>query len=174
MGVTPEERRLLAALANGLPLERRPYEALARQAGTTEEAVLRMLRSLRERGIVRRFGVVVRHHELGYRANAMCVWDVPDAEVGEAGRVLAAMPGVTLCYRRPRRPPVWPYNLFCMIHGRDRETVLRLAREAAAAAGIAGLPSAVLFSGRRYRQCGASFGPAVPEEARWTRSTGAS
>ena len=37
-----------------------------------------------------------------------------------AGRILADLPFVTLCYRRPRRPPRWPYNLFCMIHGRDR------------------------------------------------------
>ena len=81
------------------------------------------LRRLIDDGMIKRFGIVVRHRELGYRANAMVVWDVPDERVGEAGRTLAALPFVTLCYRRPRRPPDWPYNLFCMIHGRDRATV---------------------------------------------------
>lgn len=175
MDVSPEERALLATLAEGLPLVPRPYAALARRLGTGEETVLAMLRALRERGVIRRFGVIVRHHELGYRANAMCVWDVPEERVDSAGRALAAAPGVTLCYRRARRPPHWPYNLFCMIHGRDRAAVREAAARAAAAAGLAGLPSAVLFSRRRFKQCGAGFGPAPSAgETAWTSSTAAS
>ena len=65
-----------------------------------------------------------------------------------AGRWLAELPFVTLCYRRPRRPPVWPYNLFCMIHGRDRGTVEALVDQASAAAGLEEVPRAVLFSRR--------------------------
>jgi DNA-binding Lrp family transcriptional regulator len=73
-----------------------------------------------EEGAIKRFGVVVRHHELGFRANAMLVHDIPDERVSDIGRALAEEPAVTLCYRRPRRLPDWPYNLFCMIHGRER------------------------------------------------------
>jgi DNA-binding Lrp family transcriptional regulator len=78
--------------------------------------------------------------------------------VREAARRLCALPYVTLCYRRPRRPPVWPYNLFCMIHGRDRTRVEELVVSAAAAAGIAHLPRAVLFSGKCFVQRGARYG----------------
>jgi DNA-binding Lrp family transcriptional regulator len=159
-GVTPADRALLAALADGLPLEERPYAAIGHRLGLPEEAVLVRLRALCDSGVIRRFGVVVRHHELGYRANAMVVWDVPDARIDAAGRALAAAPEVTLCYRRPRRLPAWPYNLFCMIHGSDRGAVVAAAERAAAAAGLADAPSAVLFSGQRFQQRGARFGAA--------------
>ncbi|MEN8195050.1 MAG: hypothetical protein ABFS30_00880 [Pseudomonadota bacterium] len=80
-----------------------------------------------------------------------------DAAVGEIGEKLAALDYVTLCYRRPRRLPAWPYNLFCMIHGRDRATVEALAEEAAAAAGAADCPRSVLFSTRQFKQRGARY-----------------
>lgn len=174
MDVTPPERALLAALADGLPLEPRPFAALGDRLEMTEAQALETLRGLHDRGVVRRFGVVVRHHELGYRANAMAVWDVPDEAVDAAGRALAAAPDVTLCYRRPRRLPDWPHNLFCMIHGRDRGAVLRAVDRAAEAAGLEAVPRAVLFSGRRFKQRGATFGPTPSGEAAWTNSTAAS
>ena len=149
--------RLLARLQAGLPLVARPYAALARELGTSEEHVRARLRKLQEDGTVSRFGVVVRHHELGYRANAMVVWDIPDNEVSHVGAKLAGLPYVTLCYRRPRRLPRWPYNLFCMIHGRCREEVLRQIRTAADTAGIVDRDHAVLFSTRRFKQRGARY-----------------
>jgi DNA-binding Lrp family transcriptional regulator len=160
-GVTDQDRALLAALADGLQLEPRHYAAIGRRLGVSEDEVIARLRSLREAKVIRRFGVIVRHHELGYRANAMVVWDVPDGRVDAVGTALAAVPGVTLCYRRPRRLPDWPYNLFCMIHGTDRVAVRAAAARAAEAAGISDRPSAVLFSGRRYRQRGARFAAAA-------------
>ena len=99
----------------------------------------------------------MRHHELGWRANAMTVWDVPDAQVAAAGGRLRELPFVTLCYRRPRRPPAWPYNLFCMIHGRDRARVLDQVEEATRIGGLDRLPRDVLFSVRRFKQRGARY-----------------
>ena len=99
----------------------------------------------------------MRHHELGYRANAMVVWDVPDSQVGVAGERLAQLPFVTLCYQRPRRPPDWPYNLFSMIHGRDQSKVEALVHEAAAQAGLTEVARATLFSRRRFKQRGARY-----------------
>jgi DNA-binding Lrp family transcriptional regulator len=114
-----------------------------------------------DRGVIRRFGLVLSHRDLGYRANAMVVWDIPDDAVGEIGEALAKLPFVTLCYRRPRRPPDWPYNLFCMIHGRDRKTVEALAEEAARAVGAGDCPRAVLFSTRQFKQRGARYANCV-------------
>lgn len=151
------DRLLIEALADGLPLDQQPYARLGETVGLTEREVLARLERLIDVGIIRRFGVVVRHHELGYRANAMVVWDVPDAEVAEVGRRLAASPVVTLCYRRPRRRPQWPYNLFCMIHGRDRAEVERQIADLKAETGIADLPSTTLFSRRRFKQRGAAY-----------------
>jgi DNA-binding Lrp family transcriptional regulator len=151
------DRALLAAVAKGLPLVPRPYAAIGEALGLDEDEVLAGLRRLCANGIISRLGIVVRHHELGWHANAMTVWDVPDARVPAAGAVLCGLSFVTLCYRRPRRPPAWPYNLFCMIHGRDREEVLGQVEETTAAAGLGGLPRDVLFSVRRFKQQGARY-----------------
>lgn len=164
MDLSQTDRRLIAALEDGLPLTPRPYATLGAALGLDEEAVIARIKSLRAAGVIRRFGIIVRHHELGYRANAMTVFDVPDAGVAEAGAALARLPYVTLSYRRPRRPPLWPYNLFCMIHGRDQMAVEALIADASLAAGLADVPRAVLFSRRRFKQTGTRYGAAEPPQ----------
>ncbi len=148
---------LVAALQDGLPLVPHPYRAVAARAGLHESEVVEAIGELLRAGIIKRLGVVVRHRELGYTANAMVVWDVPDARVDAVGRWLGGQPGVTLCYRRPRRPPRWPYNLFCMIHGRCREQVLERVRELREDSPLSGVDHAVLFSTRRFKQRGARY-----------------
>ena len=145
---------LVAALTDGLAPTPRPFADL----GLAEDEAIARIGAMVAGGVIRRFGVVVRHHELGYRANAMAVWDVPDETVSEVGRRLAAEPAVTLCYRRPRRLPDWPYTLFCMIHGRDRAAVEAGIAAIRDRAGIGDLPHAVLFSTRRFKQTGARYG----------------
>jgi DNA-binding Lrp family transcriptional regulator len=151
------ERRLVLALQAGIEVVHRPYQALAEAAELSEEETLRLLDQWIRQGIIRRFGVILRHRELGYRANAMVVWDVPDAVVGELGTLLAKQPGVTLCYRRQRALPDWPYNLFCMIHGRSRDAVLERLESLRTDCGLTGFDSRVLFSRRRFKQRGAFY-----------------
>ena len=133
-----------------------------RDRGLGEDEVLARLRALLAAGVISRLGVIVRHHELGWRANAMTVWDVPDERVASAGGRLRELPFVTLCYRRPRRLPAWPYNLFCMIHGRDRPTVIAQVEAATETAGLTDRPRDVLFSLRRFKQRGARYATPVP------------
>lgn len=158
MELSDRDLALIAALCDGLPLDRRPYQALGARVGLGEAEVMERLDAMQKGGVIRRLGVVVRHHELGYRANAMVVWDVPDDEVAETGRRLGGCPEITLCYRRPRRPPDWPYNLFTMVHGRDRDSVLAIIAAVAEREGVAHYPRSVLFSLRRFKQCGARYG----------------
>ncbi len=165
MELTAADRRLLAALEDGLPLVPRPYAEIGRRCGLDEASVLARLRAMTEAGVIRRFGLVLHHRALGYRANAMVVFDLPDERLRPAAEILSRLPFVTLCYRRPRRPPLWPYNLFCMIHGKERSRVLSLVEEAAAAAGIADAPRAVLFSRRCFKQRGPRYGSLAPEKA---------
>jgi DNA-binding Lrp family transcriptional regulator len=150
----PEEIRLVAALQPGFDLVARPFAQLAQKADMTEADVLRHLSTWLDDGMVKRLGVVVRHHELGYTANAMVVFDVPDAEVGAVGARLAHESGVTLCYRRQRHAPEWRYNLFCMVHGRARAEVEPIIARLCA---VAGYPCATLFSTRRFKQRGAHY-----------------
>lgn len=161
--LSARERRVLAALQDGLPLVAAPYAELGRRIGCSEAEVIDTIAAAQAGGLIRRFGVVLRHHELGIGANAMCVWDVPDERIGELGRHLAAEPLVTLCYRRPRALPHWRYNLFCMIHGSERSAVAAARDEIAARLGLDAWPHALLFSGRRFKQRGARYLPTNEE-----------
>lgn len=149
--------RLRQKLEEGLPLTPRPYLALAEQTGLTEQQVMDAVRHWQDQGLIKRSGLIVKHRTLGYRANAMVVWDVPDEQVSELGRALAAVPFVTLCYQRPRRLPDWPYNLFCMIHGVNRERVLGQLDQMIASHHLEQISHAVLFSNKAYLQRGGRY-----------------
>lgn len=148
------DRRLIAATQEGLPLTPRPYQALAEALGIPAETVMARLRAMLERGVIRRLGVVPNHYALGFRVNAMTVWDVPDEQVTALGRRVGALDCVTHCYRRPRHPPLWPYNLFAMVHGRGRDEVSGRVEAIAAVLGDAVRASDVLFSRRLLKKAG--------------------
>jgi len=160
------DERLIAAIADGLPLVPNPYAEVGAPLKMSEGQVLSRLRRLIAAGVIKRFGVVVHHRELGYRANAMVVWNIADSQVEAAGHRLAAEDCVTLCYQRPRRLPDWPYNLFCMIDGQTRPQVLAEVARIKSRAGLDIYDHDVLFSTRRFKQRGARYDctPAAQEE----------
>ena len=151
------DRALIKIVQNGLPIVSRPYAEIARQLATTEQAVIQRLQQLIDSGVIKRYGVVVRHRELGYKANGMVVWNVPDDRVSQLGRCIGKFSCVTLSYRRPRRLPDWPYNLFTMVHGRNREEVKQKVAEIVETCGLQTIEHTILFSTRRFKQRGASY-----------------
>lgn len=152
-----QDKRILAALETGLPLEALPFSAVARVANMPGVEVLDRVGSMIARGVITRFGLVVRHRAFGFTENAMAVWDVEDGAVDDIGEAFAREPGVTLCYRRPRRPPLWRYNLFTMVHGRHRREALAVVERIAAAGAGAVRAHDLLFSLRCFKQRGAVF-----------------
>ncbi|MCB1513393.1 MAG: AsnC family transcriptional regulator [Hyphomicrobiaceae bacterium] len=148
------DHRLLGALERGLMLVPRPYLALGTETGLEEAEVMARIARLLAIGVITRFGIIVRHRRLGYRANAMVVFDVEDSRVDAIGEQFARQPFVTLCYRRPRHEARWPYNLFCMVHGQERTRVLEQVARLAASGGSDAARHAVLFSRRCYLQRG--------------------
>ena len=151
------EKALIEALSQGLPLVKRPYEAIAKQLGCSEALVIEGIQRIYQRGDIKRFGVIVRHRKLGYRANGMVVWDIPDNRIADVGKCMGRYEFVTLCYQRPRRLPDWPYNLFCMIHGQDVDHVKCQVEFIAEQCGLQDIPRDVLFSGRCFKQRGAHY-----------------
>lgn len=119
------DRALVLATQEGLPLVAHPYAAVAEQLGVSEQEVMDRLRLLVRDGIVRRVAAVPNHYRIGYVHNAMTVWDIADDRIAEAGRRVAVLEAVSHCYHRPRHLPLWPYNLFAMVHGRDAEELSR-------------------------------------------------
>jgi DNA-binding Lrp family transcriptional regulator len=148
------DRRLVLETQAGLPLAARPYHAIAERLGVEPEVVQRRLAALLARGVIRRIGAVPNHYALGYTANGMSVWDVADDCVDALGEAVGALEGVSHCYRRPRRLPIWPYNLFAMVHGRTREEVEAQVATIAVLLGAACRAYDVLYSTRILKKTG--------------------
>jgi DNA-binding Lrp family transcriptional regulator len=157
MVLSEQDYQLIAEIQGGLPLTSHPYAEIGERIGLDEKTVIERIDAMQSSGVIKRLGIVVRHHELGYTANAMVVWNVPDERVDEIGEKLGALDCITLCYQRPRRLPDWPYNLFCMIHGQEREKVLAYIDKLVNSEGLDEIPHKVLFSGRRFKQRGARY-----------------
>ena len=129
------EIKIVKELQAGLPLVERPYLEIAGRVGLTEEELIDAIKDMIRRKVIRRFGAALKHLDLGFTANAMVVWNVPEDQVSEAGRIMAASREVTHCYQRPRRPG-WPYTIFTVLHGRNREECIKTAAKLAAETGI--------------------------------------
>ena len=148
------DRRLIRAVQAGLPLCREPYRALAADLGLDAGEVMARLKRMLARGIIRRIGAVPNHYRLGVVANGMTVWDVDDADIKRVGPLVGALPFVTHCYRRPRHLPLWPFNLFAMVHGRSRAEVAEKVGKIAATLGNAARAHDVLYSTRILKKTG--------------------
>lgn len=140
------DRRLIVATQGGLPRVSRPYELIGSQLGISGDEVIARLRHMLETGVIRRIGAVPNHYAIGYTANGMSVWDVADGRIDELGAKVGALEFVTHCYRRPRRLPEWPYNLFAMVHCATREEVALRVAEIAALLGEACRGHDILYS----------------------------
>ena len=157
-GIDAIDRAIMRATQGGLPLTPRPYHAIGDAIGIAGDEVMQRMQRLLDLRVIRRIAAVPNHYALGYRANGMSVWDVPDDEVDELGRKVGALDFVSHCYCRPRHPPAWPYNLFAMVHGRDRDEVAVKVAEIARVLGDAIRAHDVLYSTRILKKAGLRIG----------------
>jgi len=117
------DRRIVLATQSGLPLDPQPYHRIAEQLNVDVALIKERLSSMLQSGKIRRIAAVPNHYKLGFSSNGMSVWNVPDERISELGRRVGELDFVSHCYHRPRHPPEWMYNLFAMVHGRDRSEV---------------------------------------------------
>ncbi|MCL6107208.1 MAG: Lrp/AsnC family transcriptional regulator [Actinobacteria bacterium] len=143
------ERKLVRLLQESIPLTPRPFVDIAAQAGMSPEEVISCVDRWKQEGTIRRFGAMVRHQRLGYTANAMSAWDVPEGRSEEVGRILAAAPEVSHCYERPRAEQ-WDFNVFAMIHGGSPEECEKVAAGLARRTGIDNY--SLLYSSREFKK----------------------
>ncbi len=148
------DQAIVRALDGSLPLVERPFAKLAGELGMPESELLLRLDSWVKQGVLRRVALIVRHRKLGFTANGMCVWDVPEDAVMEAGRRVADAPEVTHCYERPRSER-FPFTLYAMIHTGDPEETRRLFGRIGKEAG---LPSGqLLLSMREFKKTSMAY-----------------
>ncbi len=148
------DRSIIKATQAGLPLVPRPYAQLAQQLDMTEAELCARMSALQNSGVIRRIAVAPNHYKLGMTANGMSVWDVADDRITELGQIVGALDYVSHCYERPRALPDWPYNLFAMLHGSDRDEVEAKRAEVAALLGDACRGHDILYSTRILKKTG--------------------
>lgn len=148
------DRSIIVATQGGLPLVARPYHAIAQSLQLEPGQVMTRILRMQETGVIRRLGVVPNHYAIGYRANGMSVWDVPDDRVDQLGASVGDFEFVSHCYRRPRRLPRWPYNLFAMVHGKSRDEVEQKVAQIAALLGEHARSHTILYSTRILKKTG--------------------
>jgi siroheme decarboxylase len=152
------DRAIVMATQTGLPLCARPFQAIGAELGLAEGEVMARMQRMRDSGVIRRIAAVPNHYAIGYRANGMSVWDVDDGRIAALGARIAAFGFVSHCYHRPRHPPLWPYNLFAMVHGRDRDEVAEKIGQIADMLGDAVRAQDVLYSTRILKKTGLRLG----------------
>lgn len=152
--LTPEDRELILATQDGLPLVSDPWSELGQQLGMPADEVLRRFQHMQESGVIRRVAAVPNHYRLGYQFNGMTVWDVNNDAIAEMGQQVGQLPFVSHCYRRPRHLPYWSYNLFAMVHGTSREEVERKAGQIAELLGDTCADHTILYSSEILKKTG--------------------
>lgn len=148
------DREIIRITQHGLPLVREPYKAIAEQLGISTQQLIQRMQAMTDNGIIRRSGIVPNHYKLGFTANGMSVWNVPEEHITEIGMSIGALDFVSHCYQRPRFLPEWPYNLFAMVHGHSKEEVRDKVEIIANMLGNSNRGHNVLFSTRILKKTG--------------------
>lgn len=152
------DRNIILATQSGLPLVAEPYKQIADQLDADVSLIKQRLKMMFEDGRIRRIGAIPNHYKLGYTANGMSVWDVPDDLIQTLGDAVGKMGFVSHCYHRPRFLPEWPYNLFAMVHGHNREEVLKKTEQIAVLLDKNCRAHDILFSTRILKKTGIRIG----------------
>jgi DNA-binding Lrp family transcriptional regulator len=122
--LTENQKHILSKLPTHLDITAKPFDSLC-DSGFDERAVLTIIRSLIDTGVIRRIGTVLDYRKLGFTANVMfCCAAAPD-KVVTAGESLARFTVVSHCYQR-RTFEGWPYNLYAMMHARSMGEIQRV------------------------------------------------
>ncbi len=144
-----QEKLVLRLVQDSLPDSPRPFARIAEQADLQEKQVLELLQNLKNKGYIRRFGATLRHQEAGYDCNVMVAWQVPLEDIPAVSRIMVSRPEITHCYQR-RSTDKWPFNLYTMIHGRDKNQCLQVIQELQAQTGLQDYQA--LFSVRELKK----------------------
>ena len=142
---------VIRALQGPMEVTDRPYDAAATAVDMTTDAFLGHLESMVERKLLRRVAAILFHRRAGFSANGMGVWRVPEDQVLEVGRQMAAVRGISHCYQRPTYKD-WPYSVFTMAHGRSKEECDAILDRIADDHELHGADRAVLYSSTEFKK----------------------
>lgn len=143
------DKKIIVIMQEDFPIVAEPYLEIAEKLGISEDELLKRLKGYQQSGKIRKMGAVLRHREVGYAANALCAWIVPEERIKEIGEMLAKDAVVSHCYARVSQPD-WPYNFYTMLHAHTREQCKVIAQDIAERVGLQ--EYTMLFSTREWKK----------------------
>jgi len=143
------DQKLLAQAEKGIPLIPEPFEEIATNLGITSQEAISRLQKLRESGIIRRFGVSVKPNGVGYLANALVAWKVPQTRMAEVSQYFCRQKEVSHCYEREPVEGEWEYNLYTVMHAHERVTVEERVKQHATEVAVCDF--LILFSAKNLK-----------------------
>jgi DNA-binding Lrp family transcriptional regulator len=160
---------VIRALQGPMEVTDRPYDEAAAEVGMDPSVFLEYLSGMVDRKLLRRVAAILFHRRAGFSANGMGVWRVPEDEIQETGRRMAAFRGISHCYQRPTYPD-WPYSVFTMAHGRSKQECDAVLDAIAEECGLAGPDRATLYSSTEYKKVRLHY--FTEDYARWEEEHG--
>ena len=121
---------IVRMIQEDLPLVPKPYKAMAEELGITENELINKIKEFCKSGIIRRVGTIINHRNVGFKANAMVVWIVPEERIKDVSEIMIMFSEVSHCYQRSTFPG-WPYNVFTMVHGETKQECEKVVKEIA-------------------------------------------
>lgn len=143
------DKKIIVLISQDIPLTEKPFRDLALKLGIEQKELFKRLRSYKKKYFLRKFCATLNHRKIGYKYNAMVVWNIPERLVDRTGSLMAAFTQISHCYER-KRAAGWNYNLYSMIHGRSKKECLDVVRDISRKAGCRDYK--VLFSSEEYKK----------------------
>ena len=147
--VSDLDKKIVRAMQGDFPLVAEPYKQIAAEVGISEEELLERIAQYKKDGTIRKLGAVLKHREVGFASNVLCVWLVPEDRLDEVAEKMCSHMAVTHCYDRNTNDD-WPYNLYTMIHGNSRENCDSIAEELAKECGVS--ERVMLYTGKEWKK----------------------
>ena len=148
------DKSIIRKIQEDLPLVPEPYKAIAEELQITEGELMDKIREFYNNGVIRRFGATLNHRNIGFKANAMVVWQVPEDRIKEVSKIMILFSQVSHCYQRPTFPS-WPYNIFTMVHGETKEECERTIMEIKNSVNIDNYN--ILYSTHELKKCSMKY-----------------
>lgn len=148
------DKEIVKVLQEDFPLCEEPYKVLAERVGISEEEFLQRVKELVDEKKIRKMGAVLRHREVGFKANALCAWNVPPDKLDDIAQVMSSHAAVSHCYDRTPAPN-WNYNLYTMIHAKTRDECEHIINELATMAGVNNYK--ILYTKKEWKKTGMKY-----------------
>jgi len=152
--LTKRDKKIISLISRDVPLVNEPFRELARQLKVKENEIINRIKIYKRTGFMRKFAAVVNHRKVGFKYNAMAVWNVPSKFVEKYGKIMTLFNEVSHCYQR-KKSHDWNYNLYCMIHGKTKKECLSTVKEISKK--ISSKNYKVLFSSMEYKKTGVKY-----------------